>query len=103
MRRYALSEAAYRLARPLLFRFDPERIHRLSMRALRGAGERGVGRWLLEIGGRKRRMRAGQSAVIAPGVIHRFAAPYEDVRLVEVSTPQVQDVVRLEDDYGRGR
>jgi dihydroorotate dehydrogenase len=51
MRRYALSEAAYRLARPLLFRFDPERIHRLSMRALRGAGERGVGRWLLGIAG----------------------------------------------------
>lgn len=51
MRRYALSEAAYRLARPLLFRFDPERIHHLTMRALRGAGERGVGRWLLAIAG----------------------------------------------------
>jgi len=49
MRRYALSQAAYRLARPLLFRFDPERIHRLSMRGLRGAGERGIGRWLLGI------------------------------------------------------
>ncbi len=47
MRRYALSEAAYRLARPLLFRIDPERIHHLTMRGLRGAGERSIGRWLL--------------------------------------------------------
>ena len=51
MRRYALSQAAYRLARPLLFRFDPERIHHLTMRALRGAGERRIGRWLLGIAG----------------------------------------------------
>ena len=51
MRRYALSEVAYQLARPLLFRFDPERIHHLTMRGLRGAGERGVGRWLLGIAG----------------------------------------------------
>ena len=41
---YAVSEAAYRLARPLLFRFEPERIHHLTMRGLRGAGERAVGR-----------------------------------------------------------
>jgi dihydroorotate dehydrogenase len=51
MRRYALSQAAYRLVRPLLFRFDPERIHHITMRALRGAGERGVGRWLAGIAG----------------------------------------------------
>ena len=44
MRWYAVSEAAYRLARPLLFRFDPERIHQLTMRSLRGAGEHAVGR-----------------------------------------------------------
>ncbi len=39
--------AAYRVARPLLFRFDPERIHRLTLRALRGAGEDPVGRAVL--------------------------------------------------------
>ena len=59
------------------------------------------GRWVLEIGGKKRRMKPGDSAVIPPGRIHRFCAPYEDARLLEVSTPQVKDVVRLEDDYGR--
>ena len=49
MRWYAVSQAAYRLARPLLFRFDPERIHHLTMRALRGSGERAAGRMLLGI------------------------------------------------------
>jgi quercetin dioxygenase-like cupin family protein len=59
------------------------------------------GTWLLEIGRRKRKMKPGQQADIAKGVIHRFCAPYENVRLIEVSTPQVNDVVRLHDDYGR--
>lgn len=61
------------------------------------------GSWVLELGTRKRRMRPGDTAVIRPGVIHRFTAPTMDVRLVEVSTPQVNDVIRLEDDYGRGK
>ena len=61
------------------------------------------GTWVLEIAGKKRRMRPGSAAVVAPRVIHRFTAPFEDVRLLEVSTPQVTDVVRLEDDYGRGK
>ena len=60
------------------------------------------GRWLLEINGRKRKMKPGDFAVIPPRMVHRFCAPYQDVRLLEVSTPQVEDVVRLEDDYGRG-
>jgi mannose-1-phosphate guanylyltransferase len=61
------------------------------------------GRWILEINDRKKEMKPGMSAAIAPRVVHRFTAPYQDVRLVEVSTPQVEDVVRLEDDYGRGK
>src|SRR5437879_1374400 len=59
------------------------------------------GRWVLEMNGRKRQMKRGSFAVIAPGTVHRFAAPYQNVRLLEVSTPQVSDVVRLQDDYGR--
>jgi len=35
------------------------------------------------------------------GMIHRFEARTEAVELIEVSTPQLDDVVRLEDDYGR--
>jgi len=38
---------------------------------------------------------------ISPGTIHRFCATDEDVTLLEVSTPELSDVVRLEDDYAR--
>ena len=38
---------------------------------------------------------------IKPGTIHRFCAPSDGCKLVEVSTPEIDDVVRLEDDYGR--
>src|SRR6266550_2556647 len=44
-----VSIGAYRLARPLLFRFDSERIHRMTLRALRVAGERAAGRAVLAI------------------------------------------------------
>jgi dihydroorotate dehydrogenase len=37
---------AYRAARPILFGFDPERIHHLMLRALRGAGQHPAGRAL---------------------------------------------------------
>jgi mannose-6-phosphate isomerase len=35
-----------------------------------------------------------------PGTVHRVTA-LEDTTIFEVSTPQLQDVVRLEDRYGR--
>jgi mannose-6-phosphate isomerase len=38
---------------------------------------------------------------IEAGIIHRLAAGEEDAILVEVSTPELDDVIRLEDDYGR--
>src|SRR5688500_15419829 len=38
---------AYRLVRPLLFGFDPDRIHRLTVSGLRVAGAHPIGRWLL--------------------------------------------------------
>jgi mannose-6-phosphate isomerase len=37
---------------------------------------------------------------IAPGRRHRFEA-VEEVELLEASTPELDDVVRLEDSYGR--
>ena len=46
-------------------------------------------------------LEKGQSFHIAPGTVHRFCAPYGDVELAEVSTPELDDVVRLEDDYNR--
>ncbi len=42
----------------------------------------------------------GEGRRILPGRRHRFEA-LEDCELVEVSTPELDDVVRLEDDFGR--
>ncbi|MBM4337464.1 MAG: cupin domain-containing protein [Deltaproteobacteria bacterium] len=42
----------------------------------------------------------GASARIAPGLRHRFEAVSE-CDLCEVSTPEIDDVVRIHDDYGR--
>jgi len=38
---------------------------------------------------------------VSAGTIHRFCATDEDVTILEVSTPEIDDVVRLEDDYAR--
>ena len=38
---------------------------------------------------------------IPPGSMHRFTASTEDVILIEVSTPELEDIVRVEDDHGR--
>ena len=37
---------------------------------------------------------------ISPGTKHRIEA-IEDTTLIEVSTPELEDIERLEDDYGR--
>ena len=45
-------------------------------------------------------LKAGDVVENKPGRKHRATA-LEDVRLIEVSTPELDDVVRVEDDYGR--
>ena len=47
-----------------------------------------------------REMRPGDRLHITPGTIHRMTA-VEDSDIIEVSTPELDDVVRLEDRYGR--
>ncbi|HKW69136.1 MAG TPA: cupin domain-containing protein [Candidatus Dormibacteraeota bacterium] len=47
-----------------------------------------------------RRMTAGDTLHITPGTRHRLTA-VEDSDIFEVSTPEVDDVVRLDDRYGR--
>jgi mannose-6-phosphate isomerase-like protein (cupin superfamily) len=42
----------------------------------------------------------GAAFHFVPGTVHRVRA-VEDTRILEVSTPQIDDVVRLEDSYGR--
>jgi mannose-6-phosphate isomerase-like protein (cupin superfamily) len=59
----------------------------------------------IELGGSdgdltKHRMRAGDTLHITPGTRHRLTA-VEDTDIFEVSTPEIDDVVRLEDRYGR--
>lgn len=46
------------------------------------------------------RMSAGDTLHIAPGTRHRMTA-VEDTDFIEVSTPEIDDVIRLEDRYGR--
>ena len=48
----------------------------------------------------KREMQPGDRLHITPGTIHRMTA-IDDSDIMEVSTPELDDVVRLEDRYGR--
>jgi mannose-6-phosphate isomerase len=43
---------------------------------------------------------AGAAFRLRPGTVHRLRA-LDDTRILEVSTPHLDDVVRLEDRYGR--
>ena len=45
-------------------------------------------------------MNTGQSIHLSPGTLHRIKAN-EDSIILEVSTPELDDVTRLDDDYGR--
>jgi len=47
-----------------------------------------------------RELGPGESARVPVGRRHRFEA-IDDVELIEVSTPELDDVIRVEDDYGR--
>lgn len=52
--------------------------------------------------GRVVTMEPGDAYHIPPHLIHRMEA-VEDSDIAEVSTPELDDVVRLEDRYGRGK
>ncbi len=59
-------------------------------------------RFEIEEDGRRvtREMSPGESIHITPGTVHRMTA-LDDSDIFEVSTPELDDVVRLEDRYGR--
>lgn len=64
-----------------------------------------AGKLLLEVeepgqSRRKVELAAGDSFHLRPGTIHRMIA-LETCDVLEVSTPELDDVVRLEDRYGR--
>ena len=59
----------------------------------------------IELGGpdgalTRRGMRVGDTLHITPGTRHRITA-VEDADIFEVSTPEIDDVVRIDDRYGR--
>jgi mannose-6-phosphate isomerase len=64
------------------------------------------GRAKLELGSagdavlREEVLAAGAAFHFRPGTVHRVTA-IEDTTILEVSTPELDDVVRLEDRYGR--
>ncbi len=59
------------------------------------------GRYMMEMNGMLKVMLPGSVAMVPPGTVHRMEARFGRVTLLEVSTPEVHDVVRLSDDYGR--
>ena len=65
------------------------------------------GELLLEIGAPNdadfivKHLAPGETFHIKPGTIHRFCAGILSVKLAEVSSPEIDDVVRLEDKYQR--
>ena len=69
-----------------------ETIHLLSG-SMRLEYDRGKGR-------REVVLRPGESVRIVPGMVHRMVA-LEECEVLEASTPELEDVVRLEDRYGR--
>ena len=48
----------------------------------------------------KHEVLPGERFHVTPGTVHRMTA-IEDCDVIEVSTPELDDVVRLEDRYGR--
>ena len=64
-----------------------------SMYFAAGSGNLVLGEKILSI-------KPGLSVTIQPGTIHRITAE-TDITVYEVSTPQVEDIVRVEDAYGR--
>lgn len=52
------------------------------------------------LGDETRLFNRGESIIISPPTKHRLTA-LTDIDVIEVSTPELDDVVRLEDRYGR--
>ena len=59
-------------------------------------------RFEMEVDGQlvSRDLEHGASVHVPPGTIHRMTA-IDDCDVLEVSTPELDDVVRIEDRYGR--
>lgn len=77
--------------------YQYHRVKDETIHLLRGAMELEIG---TEVRRESRRLAPGDCIRISPGTRHRMTA-LEDCDILEVSTPELDDVVRLEDRYGR--
>ena len=59
------------------------------------------GKLTLRLGKKTHVAGPGTAFAVPTGTIHRFESHHGRVTLVEVSTTELDDVVRLQDDYGR--
>ena len=57
----------------------------------------------ITLGGKVFTAKPGQIIHVPPGTTHRIATPNSDVEILEVSSAELWDLERLEDDYGRGQ
>ena len=60
-----------------------------------------AGKPLVTLGKKKFTARSGYILHVKPGTGHRVEAKSDTVEIWEVSSPELWDVTRLEDDYGR--
>lgn len=72
--------------------------HRVKLESLLFRSGRGT----LILGGQAIPLHAYLAVTIPPGTVHKIVAE-SDLEVVEVSTPEVEDVVRLQDAYGRAQ
>lgn len=56
---------------------------------------------LITLGKKQMKAKPGMVFHCRIGTVHRISAPSDDVQVLEVSSPELWDVVRLSDDYGR--
>lgn len=47
--------------------------------------------------------KPGDLIHVPPNTVHRISAPTTDVEILEVSSPELWDLERIEDDYNRGQ
>ena len=59
------------------------------------------GKLTLRLGKKTRTAGPGTAFAVPAGTVHRFESHHGRVTLIEVSTSELADVVRLQDDYGR--
>ncbi|MFC1484878.1 cupin domain-containing protein [bacterium] len=59
------------------------------------------GKFILELNGEEIVVNERTPVTIKAGDIHRVSAPFENVQIIEISTPESDDIVRIEDDFDR--